>query len=92
VKINIFETFRTLIKSSILQEQHQSVETQLAMAPSLERQRSSVDEINKLVPYIVSELVKQLKESKSQRVKAGVMHTLAACSHALGQKLTGLFD
>jgi len=92
VKINIFETFRTLIKSSILQEQHQSVESQLAMAPSLERQRSSVDEIQKLVPFIVSELVKQLKESKSQRVKAGVMQTLAACSHALGSKLAGLFD
>lgn len=65
VKINIFETFRTLIKSSILQEQHQSIETQLAMAPSLQRQRSSADEIYILVPYIVKELVKQLKESKS---------------------------
>jgi cullin-associated NEDD8-dissociated protein 1 len=92
VKINIFETFRTLIKSSILSEQHQSIETQLAMAPSLERQRSSADEIHALVPFIVSQLVRQLRESKSLRVKAGVMNTLAACSHALGAKVSGLFD
>lgn len=92
VKINILETFRTLLKSSILSEVHQSIDTQLQMAPSLQRSRSSIDELSDLVPFIVKELVSQLKQSKSQRVKTGVMHTLASCSHALGGKLGGQFE
>jgi len=47
------------------------------MQPSLVRARSSVDEINTLVPFIVDELVKLLKNSKSAKVKTAVMHTIA---------------
>ena len=47
------------------------------MQPSLVRAASSIDELKTLVPMIIDELVKLLKTSKSSRVKASVMHTLA---------------
>lgn len=63
------------------------------MAPSLVRSRSSVDEVSDLVPFIVQELIKQMKTPKaSHRVKSNVMHTLASLSHVLGSKLGTMFD
>ena len=77
VKCNILEAFRTLLKSAILSESHQGIDSQLQMQPSLDRTRSSVDELSELVPLIIDELVKQLRSSKSMRVKTAVMHTLS---------------
>jgi cullin-associated NEDD8-dissociated protein 1 len=92
VKINIFDTFQTLLKSSILNENQQSIDLQFQMAPSLERKRSASDEIADLVPFIVEQLVKQLRESKNQKVRTSAMHTLAACSHVQGKLLGTRFD
>jgi hypothetical protein len=41
------------------------------------RARSTIDELQDLIPLIIDELVKQHKKSKNMRVKTAVMHTLA---------------
>lgn len=58
--------------------------------PSLERQRSSTDELSDLVPLIIEGLVKQLK-SKNLKVRNAVMHTLAQLAHTLHSKLGPYF-
>lgn len=59
--------------------------------PSLERQRSSTDELSDLVPVIIDSLVKQLK-SKNLKVRNVVMHTLAELAHTLHAKLGPYFS
>lgn len=55
VKCAILETFRTLLKSSILSEANNvGIEHQLALTPSLVRARSSVSELKDIVPFMVN--------------------------------------
>ena len=77
VKCNILDAFIALLRAAILSESSQGIEHQVQMQPSLVRAASSMDELRTLVPMIIDELVKLLKTSKSSRVKASVMHTLA---------------
>lgn len=92
VKCNILEAFRTLLKSAILSEQHQGIDYQLQMQPSLVRARSSIDELSDIVPEIIKELVKQFRASKSNRVKAAVMNTLAQLAHVMNARIGPYFN
>lgn len=70
----------------MLGEVHQGIDLELSHMPSLERTRSSTDELADLIPVIIDGLVKQLK-SKNLKVRIAVMHTLAQLAHTLHSKL-----
>ncbi len=58
VKLNVLETFQTLLRSTVVSEQHQTLELELSHQPSMVRQRSSTDELSELVPVIIENLLK----------------------------------
>ena len=58
VKCNILETYRIFLRCAVMHELSQGVDLDLISQPSLVRARSSVEELAKLVPDMVNELVK----------------------------------
>ena len=90
VKINVLEAFQTLLQSTVVAEQHVSVELELTHQPSLVRQRSNIDSLHELIPSIIDSLLKQLK-SKNLKVRVAVMNTFAVLAHALHARLESQF-
>lgn len=61
VKIAVLNAFSALLRSTILQETVQTIDTQLAHQPTLNRQRSSAESLAACVPHLVSALLKEFK-------------------------------
>lgn len=82
VKIAILQAFSTLMKSQIVSEHTQSIELELAHAPSLQRTRSHTDDLSDLLPTIIGQFKKYLK-SKNNKVRVQVMSTFCELAHTL---------
>jgi hypothetical protein len=83
VKINILETFRSFLKSSIHSEANKDIALELSSMPSLIKAKSVIDEIYGLVPSIIGGLTKQLRSTKNLKVKIAVMQTFTSLSHVM---------